>query len=315
MRKIIIILLLIISIGAKAQSFGQHSIEHQFLKVGVFNPQWEIEQVLNPTKYEHLTGYFRDELAGVIFSAVKQNRVKIYNERKREISLDSVINNIIAFEKEHFNITLGKDSVFSYIKKYVSAYQFEEFVDYNYKNVSLSKKVKAYCPYLVRYKAFNGEEKDSVQLPLFWIFPESAEVENDVDRFYIYDTILSLHQLKYPVQMPFASSLFTKIKNGEIKSYKVNGDEFPTKKDIDNLFFTENNFLIYNEETDSEIAQKSYSDIVPEDIIAIRIGENWSINPYTLEIFKVVQFYLPLYKYDDKIYSQLGVRIYNRVQK
>lgn len=315
MKKIILIILLITSFGVCAQSFGEYSIEHEFHQVGVFNPQWEIDHVLNPVKYEHLTGYFRDELAGVIFSAVEQKRVKIYNERKREISLDSVINNIIAFEKEHFNIIVGKDSIFSYIKKYVSAYQFEEFVDYNYKNVSISKKIKAYCPYLVRYKAFNGEKNDSVQMPLFWIFPEDGNIENDVERFYIYDTVLSLHELKYPVQMPFASSLFSKIKNGEVKAFKINGEEFPTKKDIDNLFFIENNFVVYDEDTGVEVSQKSYSDIVPEDIIAIRIGENWSINPNTLEIFKSVQYYLPLYKYDEEHFSQLGVRIYNKSQK
>ncbi|MBR5255071.1 MAG: hypothetical protein IKV46_08595 [Bacteroidales bacterium] len=315
MKKIIVILFLLMSFGLNAQSFGEHSIEHEFHQIGVFNPQWEIEEVLNPVKYEHLTGYFRDELASIIFSAVEEKKVKIYNERKREISLDSVINNIISFEKEHFNINVGKDTVLSYIKKYVSAYQFEEFVDYSYKNVSLNKKIKAYCPYLVRYKSFNGEKNDSVQLPLFWIFPEDAQIENDVERFYIYDTILSVHSLKYPVQMPFASSLFSKIKNGEVKAFKTNGDEFATKKDIDNLFFIENTYVVYDEETEKEISQKSYSDIVPEDIIAIRIGENWSINPNTLEIFKVVQFYLPLYKYDEEHYSQLGVRIYNKSQK
>jgi hypothetical protein len=34
-----------------------------------------------------------------------------------------------------------------------------------------------------------------------------------------------------------------------------------------------------------------------------------------LEIFKSVQYYLPLYKYDEEHFSQLGVRIYNKSQK
>ena len=93
---------------------------------------------------------------------------------------DTVIKTIIDFEKQHFNITLGKDSVFSYIKKYISAYQFEEFIDYNYQNISLSKKVKAYCPYLVRYKSFSSETIDTVQLALFWIFPEESQDKKEI---------------------------------------------------------------------------------------------------------------------------------------
>ena len=313
MKKTIIILLLIIScFGAKAQSFGQHSIEHQFQKVGVFNPQWEIEQVLNPKKYEHLTGYFREMLAETILSAVKENRVKIYDERKREINLDTVIKSIIDFEKQHFNITLGKDSVFSYIKKYVCTYQFEEFVDYNYENVSLSKKVKAYCPYLVRYKSFSSPQIDTVQLPLFWIFPQESTDKKEIKLLEIPDTLQCLQELKYPVQMPFSTSLFSKINKDEIKVYKSNGEEFSTKKEIEKLFVMENSYVYFDEQTETEKIMKGFSDIIPEDIIALRIGEKWSINPITLEIFKKIYFYLPLYQFDEKTFTQLGIRVYNK---
>lgn len=315
MKRAIFILFLLIGIKLSAQSFGDHSIEHEFHKLGVFNPQWEIEQTLNPIKYEHITSYFREELASTILSAVKDKKIPIYDERKREISLDSVIKSIIDFEKRYFNIELGKDSVFSYITKYISAYQFEEFIDYNYNNVSLSKKVKAYCPYLVRYRSFSSETIDTVQLALFWIFPEENKVEKPVQLLNIPDTVLSVHSLKYPVQMPFTTSLFSKINKDEIKSFKSNGDEFNTKKEIENLFVLENTYAIFDEETNSEHVQKSYSDIIPEDIIALRIGEGWSINPVTLEIFKNIYFYLPLYQFDDKGYSQLGIRIYNKNQK
>lgn len=313
MKKTIIILLLIIScFGAKAQSFGQHSIEHQFQKVGVFNPQWEIEQVLNPKKYEHLTGYFREMLAETILSAVKENRVKIYDERKREINLDTVIKSIIDFEQQHFNITLGKDSVFSYIKKYVCAYQFEEFVDYNYENVSLSKKVKAYCPYLVRYKSFSSPQIDTVQLPLFWIFPQESTDKKEIKLLEIPDTLQCLQELKYPVQMPFSTSLFSKINKDEIKVYKSDGEEFSTKKEIEKLFVMENSYIYFDEQTETEKIMKGFSDIIPEDIIALRIGEKWSINPITLEIFKKIYFYLPLYQFDEKTFTQLGIRVYNK---
>lgn len=315
MKRVIFILFLLIGIKLSAQSFGNHSIEHEFHKLGVFNPQWEIEQTLNPIKYEHITSYFREELASTILSAVKDKKIPIYDERKREVSLDSVIKSIIDFEKRHFNIELGKDSVFSYISKYISAYQFEEFIDYNYNNVSLSKKVKGYCPYLVRYRSFSSEIIDTVQLALFWIFPEENKVEKPVTLLNIPDTVLSVHGLKYPVQMPFTTSLFSKINKDEIKAFKSNGEDFNTKKEIEDLFVLENTFVLFDEESNTERIQKSYSDIIPEDIIALRIGEGWSINPITLEIFKNIYFYLPLYQYEDKGYSQLGIRIYNKNQK
>lgn len=303
------------SFCAKTQSYGTHAIEHQFIKVGVFNPQWETEKILNPVKYEHLTGYFREALAETILSAVKEKKVKIYDERKREITLDTVIKSIIDFEKQHFNLTLGKDSVFSYIKKYISAYQFEEFVDYNYENVSMTKKVKAYCPYLVRYKTFSAEPLDSVQLALFWIFPEETQTKDtkeEIKLLEIADTLQCVQELKYPVQMPFSTNLFSKINKDEIKVYKSEGGEFSTKKDIEKLFVMENTYLFFDEETETEKIMKGFSDIIPEDIIALRIGEKWSINPVTLEFFKKIYFYLPLYQFDEKIFSQLGIRVYNK---
>ncbi len=314
MKKIILILFLTISFVAQSQSYGEYAIEHEFHKVGVFNPQWEIDKVLNPVKYEHLTGYFREELAEVILTAVKDKKVKIYDERKREITLDTLIKTIISFEKQHFNIELGKDTVFSYIKKYISSYQFEEFLTYNYKNISLSKQIKAYCPYMVRYKTFENE-KDTLELPLFWIFPEENPDNKPPQLLNIPDTILSAHSLKYPVQMPFTTNLFSKINKDEVKVYKTNSEDFTTKKEIEKLFILENTFVYFDEETEEEQIRKSYSDIMPEDIIALRIGENWSINPQTLEIFKTIQFYLPLYQIDEKGYTQLGIKIYNKNQK
>ena len=314
MKKIILILFLTISFVAQSQSYGEYAIEHEFHKVGVFNPQWEIDKVLNPVKYEHLTGYFREELAEVILTAVKDKKVKIYDERKREITLDTLIKTIISFEKQHFNIELGKDTVFSYIKKYISSYQFEEFLTYNYKNISLSKQIKAYCPYMVRYKTFENE-KDTLELPLFWIFPEENPDNKTPQLLNIPDTILSAHSLKYPVQMPFTTNLFSKINKDEVKVYKTNSEDFTTKKEIEKLFILENTFVYFDEESEEEQIRKSYSDIMPEDIIALRIGENWSINPQTLEIFKTIQFYLPLYQIDEKGYTQLGIKIYNKNQK
>lgn len=314
MKKIILILFLTISFVAQSQSYGEYAIEHEFHKVGVFNPQWEIDKVLNPVKYEHLTGYFREELAEIILTAVKDKKVKIYDERKREITLDTLIKTIISFEKQHFNIELGKDTVFSYIKKYISSYQFEEFLTYNYKNISLSKQIKAYCPYMVRYKTFENE-KDTLELPLFWIFPEENPDNKTPQLLNIPDTILSAHSLKYPVQMPFTTNLFSKINKDEVKVYKTNSEDFNTKKEIEKLFILENTFVYFDEETEEEQIRKSYSDIMPEDIIALRIGENWSINPQTLEILKTIQFYLPLYQIDEKGYTQLGIKIYNKNQK
>ena len=311
MKKIILILFLTISFVAQSQSYGEYAIEHEFHKVGVFNPQWEIDKVLNPVKYEHLTGYFREELAEIILTAVKDKKVKIYDERKREITLDTLIKTIIFFEKQHFNIELGKDTVFSYIKKYISSYQFEEFLTYNYKNISLSKQIKAYCPYMVRYKTFENE-KDTLELPLFWIFPEENPDNKTPQLLNIPDTILSAHSLKYPVQMPFTTNLFSKINKDEVKVYKTNSEDFTTKKEIEKLFVMENSYVYFDEQTETEKIMKGFSDIIPEDIIALRIGEKWSINPVTLEFFKKIYFYLPLYQFDEKIFSQLGIRVYNK---
>src|SRR5574344_2938308 len=191
---------------AKAQE-ASYSIEHEYHKVGVFNPACEIDGSLIPNKYEHITGYYRDNLARIILKAVKDKKVKIYDVRKRELPLDSVVNRVIAFEQTNFNHTLKKDSVWKFIIPYVSEYSFEEFVNYNYKTLALEKKVKAYAPTLVRYRSFSSDKVDTVKMELFWVFPESelTELTQKKDKkiksqqqeiFSITDTIISRQPLK-----------------------------------------------------------------------------------------------------------------------
>lgn len=316
MKKIIYLFLVLFTFGLNAQN-ETYSIEYEKHKVGVFNPEKEINHSLNPKKFEHITGYFREELAKTILNAVKTNQIKIYDERKRELSIDSVANKIITFEKNNFNNTLKKEDVWDFIVPYVSAYDFEEGVKYDYKTLTIEKKVLAYCPYLVRYKSFNGEKNDSVQMPLFWIFlsknelpDNSKKITNSVQPILnIPDTVLSLLPLKYPVKMPFTLSLFDNLQNKKINIYRSNGEEFKTVKELEDLLVLKKNVSIYDEETGQDILKTVYTDIVPEDIEAIRIAETWSINPNTLEILKKVQYFLPLYPYDEDIFMQLGVRI------
>ena len=99
MGKIIFVLLFVLTFQVFAQQ-EEYSIEYYKYKIGVFNPEKTLYHSLNPTKTEHITGYFRENLAKIIFESVKDKKVKIFDERKREISVESVIKNIIDFEKE-----------------------------------------------------------------------------------------------------------------------------------------------------------------------------------------------------------------------
>lgn len=294
-----------------------YSIEYEYHNVGVFNPEWEIYNSLNPKKFEHITGYYREELAKTILNAVSAKQVKIYDQRKREISLDTVLSRIIEFEKREFGHVLKKDSVFKFIYPYISAYLFEEFVRYDFKTLALEKTVKAYCPMLVRYKSFTDEKIDTVRLELFWIFPqEEAAVEDSKKKpsprgeyFYIPDTVISGQPLKYPVQNPYTTSLFHKAKNKDKSILKADGSRFNAPKEIDDLFILKSTIYIENEETGIEEKKEVTSDIIPEDITFIRLGELWSINRQTLQIQKQVKYIIPLYDFDEKGFMQLGIRI------
>ena len=315
-RFIIIIFALTVSFIGYAQQ-PTYSIEYEYHNVGVFNPEWEIYHSLNPKKFEHITGYYREELAKIIFNAVSSKQVKIYDQRKREISIDTVLNRIIEFEKREFGHTLKKDSVFKFIYPYISAYSFEEFVKYNFKTLSLEKTIKAYCPTLVRYKSFTDTKVDTVRLELFWIFPQD-EVEEEYnkknkeikdDYFNIPDTVISLQPLKYPVQNPYTTSLFYKAKNKDASIVRADGSKFNAPKEVDDLFILKTTVYIENKETGVEEKKEVTSDIIPEDITHIRLGELWSINRNNLQIKKQVKYIIPLYVYDDKGFRQLGIRI------
>ncbi len=313
MKKLSLIILLLSAIISLNAQKADYSIEYETHKVGVFNPEWEISHLLNPNKYEHLTGYFREELAKIILQGVKEKRVKIYDNRKRELNLDTIINQIIAFEKKCGNI-VDKKNVLDFIVPYISAYDFEEAVTYNYKNLTIDKQVIAYQPYIVHYKSFSEEGKDTVQMPLFWIFPKDTLKDNpkkpiDKTAIDIPDTVLSVLELKYPVKMPFTASIFDNVQNKKIRVLHSDGTEFSSPKEIDDLFVLKGTAMVEDEQTGNEKLINTYTDLTPEDLTAVRIAENWSIKPYNLEILKKVQYFLPLYPYDEKIFSQLGVRI------
>lgn len=314
MKKLIFIFYILFVFVALAQQ-ETFSIEYEKHRIGVFNPEKTIYHSLNPAKPEHITGYFREQIARTIFDAVKEKRIKIFDERKREISLESVEKKIIDFEKNNFNNIINKEEALEYAVKFISAYDFEEAVRYDYKDLSIEKKVLSYCPYMVRYKSFEENNIDTLMLPLFWIFVSKNELSiknNNDSLLLIPDTIYSTLPLKYPVKMPFTLALFSSVKEKKIDVFQPNGKEFKTMKEVDDLFVLSKSIGFYDEQSGKDIFQTIYTDIEPEDIDAIKIAENWNINPYTLEIGKKVQFFLPLYKYDEDIYRQIGFRIYNK---
>lgn len=315
MKKLVFIFYLLVAFVVFAQQ-ETFSIEYEKHRIGVFNPEKTIYHSLNPTKSEHITGYFREQLAKTIFDAIKEKKIKIFDERKREISVESVEKRIVDFEKNNFNITLSKEQALEYAIKFIGAYDFEEAIKYDYKDLCIEKKVLSYCPYMVRYKSFD-ENIDTLMLPLFWIFVSKNELAlknnaNNDSLFTIPDTIYSTLPLKYPIKMPFTLALFNNVKEKKTNVFQSNGKEFKTMKEIDDLFVLSKSIGIYDEQSGKDVFQTIYSDIEPEDIEAVKIAENWSINPYTLEIGKKIQFYLPLYKYDEGIYRQIGFRIYNK---
>lgn len=315
-RFAVFIVALMVSFLGFAQQ-PSHSIEYEYHNVGVFNPEWEIYQSLNPKKFEHITGYYREELVKIILRTVSSRQVKIYDQRKREISLDTVLNRIIEFEKREFGHTLKKDSVFKFIYPFISEYSFEEFVRYDFKTLALEKTIKAYCPTLVRYKSFTDEKIDTVRLELFWIFPQEDAIDQENKKnqaskdeyFHIPDTVISAQPLKYPVQNPYTTSLFRKAKSKDASILRADGSKFNAPKEIDDLFVLKSNIYILNDETGLEEKKEIISDIIPEDIKNLRIGELWSINRNNLVINKQVKYIIPLLDIDERGFQQLGIRI------
>ena len=101
------------------------------------------------------------------------------------------------------------------------------------------------------------------------------------------------------------------MQQGRIKVFKPDGSEFSTPKQVEDLFVIKNNFVFYDENTGQESIKSAFSDIMPEDIISIRVAEGWDIDRGSLNIRKRIYFYLPLYRYDDERFGQLGIRVYN----
>ncbi len=313
----VLVLCLFVTSNICFSQSSNYDIEYQSQKIGVFNPQWEMSHILNPRKYEHLSGYYREQLAREILQAVKNRKVKIYDQRKREISIDSVEKQIIAFETKRFNHPISKDTLWDYIVPFISAYDFEEAVKYNFDKLTIEKKTISYCPYLVHYKSFDEQKIDTVEMPLFWIFPKDTIKEKNskskqpVSKEYIslHDTVLSVLELKYPVKRPFTTRIFDLLHEKDPRVKRPDNTEFKTIKEVDDLLVLHSTALIEIAQTQKDSVIDTYSDIIPEDLTAIRIGESWQIRTDNLDIIKTVHFFLPLYLYDEKTYRQLGCRI------
>lgn len=71
------------------------------------------------------------------------------------------------------------------------------------------------------------------------------------------------------------------------------GSNFVSPKEIDDLFVLKSIASIYDEQTGKDSVINTYSDILPEDISAIRIAENWSIDPSTLIIKNKYNIFYP----------------------
>ena len=103
--------------------------------------------------------------------------------------------------------------------------------------------------------------------------------------------------------------MFSKAKNKDASIFKSDGTKFKAPKEVDDLFILKKTILIENDETGLEEKREIVSDIIPEDINNIRIGEIWSIDKANLEIFKKVKYIIPLLDQDDRGFMQLGIRI------
>lgn len=298
-----LIIFFFILVGCK-----KHSIENKLITEKI---QYDV--LINNSEpdmdwwIQNIEGPKRDKFVNLIFSAIKDNKLNIYNLNSESTSLENVFSSLFAFDtiqlqkngkKEQTIDTVFITSVFNQEK--INQIRFREKWFFDEKTLQIEKKVDSYCPEM----SFENLEKgNKLIFPLFWIIPDSTQKSDDKDIITItpkimYDVFIKsdndknnwfVDNIVTSDREYFLNKIIEVASKGKLKIYDY-FDRTIDKEGFQNILNRKDTVLVENLEDPGSFTQK-VTDVSLDikSISKIRFIEEWRINTKTFSFYKIVK--------------------------
>ncbi len=256
---------------------------------------------------QNIEGPKRDKFINLIFEAIKDNKLNIYNLNGESTNLESVLSHLFAFDTIQLQKNGKKgqmiDTIFitnSFNQEKINQIRFREKWSFNENTLQIEKKVDAFCPVM---QVENPEKDNKLTFPLFWIFSDS--LQNSEDK----DLITITHKIQYDVFIKSENDknnwysnnivasdreyLLNKIievaSKGKLKIYDY-FDKSIDKESFKKILNRKDTVLVENpEDPGSFTPQISDISLDIKSISKIRFIEDWKIDPKSFRLFKTVK--------------------------
>lgn len=298
-----LIIFFFILVGCKKQSTENKLITEKIqYDVLINNTEPDIEWWI-----QNIEGPKRDKFINLIFSAIKDNSLKIYNTNNESTSLENVFSSLFTFDtiqlqkngkKEQSIDTVFITSVFS--QKKINQIRFREKWMFDEKTLQIEKKVESFCPEML---IENPEKGNKLIFPLFWIIPDSTQKSEDKDLITItpkimYDVFIKSENDKNKWFVDnivtsdreyFLNKIIEVASKGKLKIYDY-FDRIIDKEGFQNILNRKDTVLVENLEDPGSFTQK-VTDVSLDikSISKIRFIEEWKINTKTFTFYKIVK--------------------------
>lgn len=256
---------------------------------------------------QNIEGPKRDKFINLIFEAIKNDKLKIFNLNEESTNLESVLSNLFAFDTIR-NQKIGKnnqitDSVFitnSFSQEKINQIRFKEKWYFNENTLEIVKKVDAFCPVML---IDNPEKENKLSFPLFWIFSDTTQQSEDKELITItpkimYDVFIKSENEKNnwftnnvvaSDREYFLNKIIEVASKGKLKIYDY-FDNIVDKEAFKKILNRKDTVLVENlEDPGSFTPQISDISLDIKSINKIRFIEEWKIDSKSFRFIKTVK--------------------------
>ncbi|NVN95837.1 MAG: hypothetical protein HXX18_11195 [Bacteroidetes bacterium] len=297
--------------NAKSEQLVTEKIQYDVnIKNTDSDSEWWIQNIEGPQ---------RDKFINLVFNAVEEKKIKIFNLNHQEVSLENIVSNLFTFDTIHLQKNGKKkeiiDTVFisnSFDIKNISKIRFDEKWTFNEKTLLVNKDIKGFCPILVNNKKNNTA---STNLPLFWIYPDSTVKSDTTNNVIItkkiqYDVFIKsidkgkdwwVDNIETTDREKFLKTIIEVAAKGKIKTYDFFMNPLDKKKFGEMLHKTDTIVMQRLTEPYADYDTVLRTDFDQTSILKMRFVEEWSLNTQTFKFYKKVLAICPMVEgLDDK---------------
>ncbi|MFZ4740479.1 MAG: hypothetical protein ACOYLE_04895 [Bacteroidales bacterium] len=268
---------------------------------------------------QNIEGPQRDKFINLIFNAVEEKKIKIFNLNQQEASLENIVSNLFTFDTIHLQKNGKKkdivDTVFisnTFNVKNIAKIRFDEKWSFNEKTLLVKKDVHGFCPVLVNN---NTNSSAFTDIPLFWIYPDTTKSLDTSNSFLItkkiqYDVFIKsidkgknwwVDNIETTDREKFLKTIIDVASKGKLKVFDFFMKPLDKKKFSEMLHKTDTVVMQRLTEPYADYDTVLRTDFDQTSILKMRFVEEWTLNVQSFKFYKKVLAICPMVEgLDDK---------------